>query len=63
MILATFNVENLFERPAAMNLPKWSDGRKILEDFKDLNDLIFQETYTDAIKKSCLRSWVEIKGC
>ena len=62
MILATFNVENLFERPAAMNLPKWSDGRKILEDFKDLNDLIFQETYTDAIKKQLLTIMGRNKG-
>lgn len=62
MILATFNVENLFERPAAMNLPKWSDGRKILQDFHELNDLISRETYTAVIKKKLLTIMDRNKG-
>ena len=31
MKLATFNVENMFERAAAMNLPTWADGKAVLE--------------------------------
>ena len=54
MRLATFNVENLFERPAAMNLPSWSDGRKYLQDFSELNDLIGQETYSPGTKAKLL---------
>lgn len=54
MRLATFNVENLFERPAAMNLSKWSDGRQVLQDFSQLNDLIAQKTYTAVTKKKLL---------
>jgi endonuclease/exonuclease/phosphatase family metal-dependent hydrolase len=50
MRLATFNVENMFERPAAMNLPDWSDGRQVLEDFAVLNDLIAKANYTAAVK-------------
>ena len=30
--VATFNVENLFDRPAAMNLEKWEDGQKYIDD-------------------------------
>ncbi len=40
MKLATFNIENMFERPAAMNLPKWSDGKIILQDFSELIDVM-----------------------
>jgi hypothetical protein len=29
MRLATFNVENMFERAAAMNLPTWADGKQV----------------------------------
>ncbi len=54
MRLATFNVENMFERPAAMNLPSWSDGRQVLEDFAELNDLIAKPTYTAATKTKLL---------
>jgi hypothetical protein len=54
MRLATFNVENMFERPAAMNLPSWSDGREVLQDFAALNDLIAEPTYTLAIKTELL---------
>jgi len=54
MRLATFNVENMFERPAAMNLPSMSDGRQVLEDFKELNDLIAKPTYSQATKTNLL---------
>jgi hypothetical protein len=53
--LATFNVENLFERPAAMNRPKWTDGKKILRDFSELNDLSAQGICTAATKKRLLK--------
>ena len=62
MRLATFNVENMFERPAAMNLPTWSDGRKILEDFAALNDLIAKPTYTAATKAKLLTILGSHKG-
>lgn len=51
MRLGTFNVENLFDRAAAMNLPTWAEGKPILEDFKRLNDLIGKETYSNADKQ------------
>jgi len=62
MRLATFNIENMFERPAAMNLPKWSDGRKILEDFSALNDLLAKSTYNSSDKKKLLAIMERNKG-
>lgn len=38
--IASFNVENLFQRPMAMNLPSWKDGRPILEAHAELNALL-----------------------
>lgn len=54
MRLATFNVENMFERPKAMNLEDWKQGAKILDDFKQLNTLIQKENYTPKIKSKLL---------
>ncbi len=46
MRIATFNVENLFERPKAMNLPGWKAGKQILEDYARLNQLFQKDTYS-----------------
>ncbi len=54
MRLATFNVENLFERAKAMNLDTWAGGKAALEDFKRLNELIQEPTYSDNIKQELL---------
>jgi endonuclease/exonuclease/phosphatase family metal-dependent hydrolase len=74
MRLASYNVENLFERPAIMNLPEWSDGRAILEEYARLTKLLESPTYTASIKEKILNSagvlgikktnksrWVELK--
>jgi endonuclease/exonuclease/phosphatase family metal-dependent hydrolase len=52
--IATFNVENLFERPRAMNLPKWSDGQPALKAAGELNALFNQEKYTAGDKQKML---------
>ena len=54
MRLASFNVENMFERPKAMSLDTWAEGKTILEDCKRLNELIQEQTYTDKIKSELL---------
>ena len=54
MRLATFNVENLFDRPRIMNLPKWTDGAKVLKDYARLTDLIGQDVYSSSQKKEML---------
>jgi endonuclease/exonuclease/phosphatase family metal-dependent hydrolase len=50
MRLATFNAENLFDRPKVMNLPKWSDGQPVLNDYKELTTLMQRGTYSAADK-------------
>lgn len=45
MRIATFNVENLFERPRIMSLENWSDGEPVLNDFAELNTLIAADSY------------------
>ncbi|HHS8265293.1 TPA: endonuclease/exonuclease/phosphatase family protein [Legionella anisa] len=62
MRLATFNVENLFERAKAMNLSSWAMGSAILEDFKQLNDLIQNDHYTPEIKSELLTIMKRHKG-
>lgn len=62
MRVATFNVENMFQRPKAMNLSTWAEGRPLLEDFKRLNELIQDEEYTDDIKAELLDIMKRHKG-
>lgn len=62
MRLATFNVENMFDRAKAMNLPTWAEGKPILEDFNRLNELIQEPTYTVAIKSELLKFMKRHKG-
>ena len=50
MRLATFNAENLFDRPKAMNLTNPQLGDQILADFATLNTLIEKDPYTPAMK-------------
>ncbi|MBI4665288.1 MAG: hypothetical protein HY751_02630 [Nitrospinae bacterium] len=54
MRLATFNVENMFERPKAMNLESWEDGRGALEDCHRLNQLIARASYSENDKSEML---------
>lgn len=46
MRLASYNVENLFDRAAAMNQETWSDGKVVLDRFAKLNALLGEVTYT-----------------
>jgi endonuclease/exonuclease/phosphatase family metal-dependent hydrolase len=54
MRLATFNVENMFERAKAMNLETWADGKEVLADFQRLNELVQLDVYTDTVKSELL---------
>ena len=51
MRLASYNVENLFDRAAVMDQTGWSKGKPVLEKFAALNELLGEITYTDAMKK------------
>jgi endonuclease/exonuclease/phosphatase family metal-dependent hydrolase len=50
MRLATYNAENLFSRPRAMNGLTLAQGRQVLQDFAELSELIEEPTYTTPIK-------------
>ncbi|TAL69618.1 MAG: endonuclease/exonuclease/phosphatase family protein [Bacteroidetes bacterium] len=62
MKLATFNVENMFERPKVMNLSNWKMGKQTLEDYKQLNELIQKTVYTPSVKSSILNIMNRHKG-
>jgi len=62
MRIATFNVENLFERPAIMNMDDWSAGKTVLVDYTRLNDLISTKTYSQANKDEILNIMARYSG-
>lgn len=51
MRLASYNVENLFDRAKAMSLGSWERGRPILEKFAALQALLGQTAYSDADRR------------
>lgn len=55
MRLASFNVENMFDRVKAMNLDTWAEGRATLEAHQELNTLFNEEIYTAAIQARILK--------
>lgn len=55
MRLASYNVENLFNRPKVMSLTKWSDGRATLEAFAEAQALLGEAHYTDKRKARLAR--------
>jgi endonuclease/exonuclease/phosphatase family metal-dependent hydrolase len=50
MRLASFNVENLFNRASVMNLDDWDDGRPILNAVTELTNLLEKPAYSTADK-------------
>ncbi len=62
MRLASFNVENMFERASIMNLSTWDEGGKVLEDFATLSDLIQKQHYSQNDKNNILKIMKRHKG-
>lgn len=54
MRLATYNVENMFDRAKALNQQNWADGKPALEAHRALNALFNKATYSAADKKKIL---------
>ncbi len=44
--IATFNLENLFTRPSAMNQATDAAGRQAIEDHSELNGIIAHDVYS-----------------
>jgi endonuclease/exonuclease/phosphatase family metal-dependent hydrolase len=55
MKLATFNVENMFDRAKALNGATWATGRAALEAHAALNALFNKKTYSAADKTKMLK--------
>jgi hypothetical protein len=53
--IASFNVENLFARARALNLPTRSAGRKVPERHPRINTLFNRSIYTKPVKVEILR--------
>ena len=53
--VATFNLENLFQRPAAMSDEHDADGREAIEDHALANSIIKKDAYSDADKAELVR--------
>jgi endonuclease/exonuclease/phosphatase family metal-dependent hydrolase len=58
--IASFNVENLFQRAKAMNGDTYAEGRPILSAYKEVNELFMEPTYTPAIKDRILELLVQL---
>ena len=50
MRLASYNVENLFNRPKVMNNTDWAKGKETLANYSKLNALLGEKTYSAAAK-------------
>jgi len=55
MRIATFNVENLFNRARALDQRTWATGRPVLEAYQRICTLLEEPTYTDEVKHDILR--------
>lgn len=60
MRLAVYNVENLFDRPRAMNLATWAEGKPILQRFAALSELLGEVNYTAARKAKMAQLMIEL---
>ncbi len=49
--IASFNVENLFQRPKALNGATWAEGRPILAAYKEVNELFALDAYSATTKR------------
>ena len=58
--IASFNVENLFDRPKAMRSSDLSVGKAILAAYEKINALIQKDPYSAADKKRILDLLVEL---
>ena len=52
--IASFNLENLFTRPTAMNEATDAEGRAAIEDHGIANAIIAKDVYTDADKEKLI---------
>ena len=61
MKIASYNLENLFMRPVAMNGATLAEGRKALEAHARINGILAKTTYTATDKKTIVTLLKELK--
>lgn len=61
MRIASFNVENLFDRAKALNQDSWADGRSTLEAHARINELFNEPVYTPEVKAEILALLKDLK--
>jgi len=54
MRLASYNVENLFQRARAMNGETWAEGKDALKAHADMNGILGKATYSNADKEKII---------
>jgi hypothetical protein len=59
---ATFNVENLFARPRALNLATWEQGEPILNAYAEFSKLIERVAYSPADKRRMIQLLVTLEA-
>src|SRR4051812_3784791 len=55
MRIASYNVENLFNRAKALDQRTWSVGRPVLEAFQRASELLEEPVYTPEVRHDILR--------
>jgi len=60
MRLASFNLENLFDRAKAMNFSDWKEGKPILANFAKLNALLGEFSYSVAAKREMVKLMIQL---
>jgi endonuclease/exonuclease/phosphatase family metal-dependent hydrolase len=53
--IASYNVENLFNRARALDQKTWAEGRPVLEAYQRICQLLEEPVYTDELKRDILR--------
>ena len=61
MRIASYNVENLFDRPRVLKRESWDEGRPLLAAFAWLNDLFQRDPYTESDKAEILLALGELR--
>ena len=61
MRIASYNVENLFDRPRVLKRESWNQGRAVLAAHARLNDVLQRDPYSDEDKASILASLGELQ--
>ncbi len=54
MRIASFNVENFFDRTKALNTASWAAGKPVLAAHAELNTLFEKPSYTAVVKTRIL---------